>query len=82
MTICFIIGLVVINFGLFFHNRLSLMKSLETKKEIELVENSINRLWSLVQLADLGIRGYLLIPEKQMLSPFDEAITQYPWKPF
>jgi CHASE3 domain sensor protein len=77
-AIFFIVALICVNFGLYFFNRASMFESQEAKLEVEIVDKKMNGLWQLVQQADLGIRGYLLLPDKKMLDPFNSAINQYP----
>jgi len=76
-AIFFIVALISINFGLFFYNRGSLYESLATKQEVDKVEKTFENLWYLVQQGNLGIRAYLLVPDKKFLGPYHFSINNY-----
>ena len=76
-AIFFIVALISVNFGLFFYNRASLYESVEATQEVEKVNEYIESLWFLVYQGDLGIRGFLLLPEEQMLGPYYFSISNY-----
>jgi CHASE3 domain sensor protein len=76
-AIFFIVVLISINCGLFFYNRASLYESLAAKQEVEKVDKNLEFLWFLVQQGDLGIRGYLLLPGEQILSPYYSSVQDY-----
>ncbi|MBC7923961.1 MAG: GAF domain-containing protein [Ferruginibacter sp.] len=80
VAILFIIGLMIGNFALFYHNRSSLLKSQRVKGQVDEVVKRFEGLWGLVQIGDLGIRGYLLIKDAKMKVPLNEALRDYPRK--
>jgi len=76
-AIFFIATLISINFCLFFYNRAVLYESEAAKQEVEDVNKNIELLGSLTGQADVGIRGYLLLPGKQILAPYNHATRSY-----
>ncbi|MES2730382.1 MAG: GAF domain-containing protein [Bacteroidota bacterium] len=76
-AIIFIIALIVSNFCLYMFNRTTFYKSMEAKMEVASVEQNLEHLWNQVQLADLGIRGFLLVHEESMAVPLNQANGEY-----
>ena len=76
-AIFFIVILISINFCLFFYNRAELYESEAAKKEVEEVNKNLDLVASLTGQADLGIRGYLLLPGEQILAPYKYATRYY-----
>jgi PAS domain S-box-containing protein len=54
-----------------------LLESMQARQEVEEVKKKLEFLWTQVQIADMGVRGYLLIPEDLMAVPLHEAAGRY-----
>lgn len=76
-SILFIILLSVINFVLFFFNRKVLLSSEDAISQVSEVEKGFEKIWDQVQGGDLGIRGYMLNPDEQMLDPLYKSVRDY-----
>jgi CHASE3 domain sensor protein len=70
-----IIALIFINIGLSMYNRSVMISNNELKSQTEEVKLRLNNIFeNILRRIDLGLRGYALTKNKQLLEPYDGAI--------
>ena len=70
-----VIALVVINVCLTVYNRSVMIANNELKLQTEQAKFRLNNIFeSILRRIDLGLRGYALTKNKQLLDPYDGAI--------
>src|SRR5690606_40979564 len=73
-TLFVIILLVVGSFAFTVYNRQVMIHNTELKHETEAVKENFNFIFSnTLQLIDLGLRGYVLTGNEQLLSPYNRS---------
>ena len=55
-----------------------LTRAIETSEKAVETQDAIRRVFSLLQDAETGARGYMIMGQKDYLSPFDQASQQGP----
>ncbi|MEO1053569.1 MAG: CHASE3 domain-containing protein [Bacteroidota bacterium] len=77
VSIAFVLMLIVINAMLVFYNARALEQNRAINKRVEETRASVENILMHVNMADLGLRGYLMIPEENFLEPFTIAKRIY-----
>ncbi len=71
--IILVIVLIVASVGLTFYGKHRVMQHMEVKAEVLKVRNSLQKMHTHVNIADLGLRGYIIIKDDKFLMPFEDA---------
>ena len=71
-----LVAIVIISVvSIFFRNQI--VRNSQTKESILAANHGLEFLNKYVNLADLGLRGYMIIPQDGFLTPYQEAIKIY-----
>jgi CHASE3 domain sensor protein len=76
-SLYFILILLVINSFFTFFSRQAITRNSEIKEQIIKANHGLEFMNKNVNLADLGLRGYMIEQDTKFLSPYDQAIDQY-----
>ena len=76
--ICFILFLISVNGAFDFYHRSVIEKHENLIREVERAKKTMQNLLDNLKNADLGIRGYYIIPQKQLLDPYSQATVNFP----
>ena len=81
-SITFSVGLllvlVLVNTGFLIHNNMVLKRTTVTQKQTQEIKSLTILLWNdVVRNLDMGVRGYALTKEEQMLIPYNNGLKTY-----
>jgi len=71
--ITLVVVLIIASVGLTFYGKHLVMKQMEVKAEVLKVRESLQKMHTHVNIADLGLRGYIIIKDDKFLLPFNDA---------
>lgn len=72
-----IVVLIVASASLNFYSRYLVIRHSNISKQIQVVRQGLKDMNRFVNMADLGLRGYIIKPNDQFLSPYTDAQEQY-----